>query len=642
MTERERLVDFARAHEARGDVNAAAGAFFRAGEVEEAARVLVGAGRFVDAARVLAQSLGVPLQKVSSLSPEGRRRAQGAAVCFARGGEIKISVELFLALGDPVRAAEVLERSGDRLGAARVLQAAQAKTSKGSHHPAAQESTIEAAKRLEAAGQFEEASAAFLQLRRLSDAARCLVSATRFAEAGQLYREAGQMYEAAWCFLRAEDTGGFLDVVSRVPRNHPSYRAACVEAARVASSLGVLDFQLDSFFGHFVSQGPSSEAELEAFYLLGRLYEAHDYAESAREVYEKLELARPHFRDVESRLALLSGAIRGSAMVDEKIRREDAPFLSATKEPRSSSESLFPEFPELPPLPGTRIQFSEPPAIATPAPVEGAKGSLIADRYRIESKLGEGGMAVVYRAHDLELDEPVAIKLFQNATDDPELLQRFRQELAVCRQISHPNVVRLFDIGTHEGRRFISMELLFGSDLSGLLEEGRPMELRRAVDLLVQACAGLSAAHERGIVHRDIKPENFFVSKGDVLKVMDFGIAKRTESPGLTRAGFIAGTPTHMAPEQIQDFAKVTHLADLYALGVVAYQLFTGALPFTHDDLVPLLMMQVNEPPPTLRSQNPDLPEELEELTLRLLAKNPADRVQSCRELSIELRRIMR
>lgn len=251
-------------------------------------------------------------------------------------------------------------------------------------------------------------------------------------------------------------------------------------------------------------------------------------------------------------------------------------------------------------------------------------------------------MAVVYRALDLELEEPVAIKLFLPASEDPELLQRFRQELAVCRKISHPNVVRLFDIGTHESRRFISMELLSGSDLSGLLEAGRPMKLRRAIRYLVQACAGLSAAHERGIVHRDIKPENFFVTNEDVLKVMDFGIAKRAESPGLTRAGFIAGTPTHMAPEQIQDFGKVTHLADIYALGVVAYQLFTGTLPFESEDLVPLLMMQVNDAPPRPRSHNPDLPEELEELTLRLLSKDPAKRVQSCRDLSIELRRIMR
>lgn len=655
-----RAIALAQASEKRGDVDAAASAYFRAGEVDEAARVLVAAGRFVDAARVLVQSLGVPPKKVGTLGPDGRRRAQRAAVCFARGGYVKMSVELFLALGDTVRAAEVLERSGDRLAAARVLQAAKSgapASAFGSPTSTREHSLAEAAQRLEAAGHFEEAAQAFMQLKRLTDAARCLRSLGKLLEAGKLYQEAGQMAEAARCFLSVGDTGLFLETVARVPRNHPSYRAACVEAARVASSLGVLDFQLDQFFGHFTSTGPVNDAEAEAFYRLGRLYEAHDYADSARDLYTRLSSARPRFRDVEERLATLASGQGGSAMVDAKIRREDVAFHTTSGDRArgaKQADSVFPALPDFPALPN----LSEPPrpaggaatvpmnpsafAQAPAAPsFDGSPGSLIAGRYRVEAKLGEGGMAIVYRALDLELDDSVAIKLFLQPSDDPELLQRFRQELAVCRQIAHPNVVRLFDIGTHDSRKFISMELLAGSDLAAVLEGGR-MELQRAVNFLVQACAGLQAAHERGVVHRDVKPENFFVTEGDVLKVMDFGIAKRTESPGLTRVGFLAGTPQYMAPEQIQDFGTVTHLADIYALGCVAYELFTGQVPFTHEELVPLLMMQVNERPRPLREHVPDFPEELDALVLRLLEKEPAKRLQSCRELSRELRRMMR
>lgn len=648
---RHRRIEFARQLEARGEIEAAARTFAEVGEVDEAARVMMAASRFGDAARLLVLSLGVAISDVGKLGVEGRRRAQKAAVCFARDGEAKTSVELFLALGDPVRAAEVLERAGDRVGAARLLQRAQ--VGRSSAPPAAvAESWLDAAKRLEASGQYEEAASLFLRQKRLGDAARCLHHAGRSVDAGSLYQDAGQMYEAAWCFFQAGETGRFLEAVSRVARTHPAYRKAVVEAARTASSLGVLDFQLDNFFSAFIATLPEDDAEAEALYQLGRLYEAHDYADSARDIYSRLSSFRPRFRDVTRRLHALSQGQGGSSMVDAKIRREDDAFYGAAQAaPREAPrESLFPglpDLPDLPPLPGgiepaktvgiSHSAFADPTAAR-----EGAKGSLIAGRYRIESKLGEGGMAVVYRAFDLELEEEVAIKLFLSDTDDAELLQRFRQELAVCRQISHPNVVRLFDIGTHESRKFISMELLSGQDLAACMEEGKPMELFRAVHYLVQACAGLSAAHERGVVHRDVKPENFFVTNDNVLKVMDFGIAKRSESHGLTRAGFMAGTPEYMAPEQIQDFGNVTHLADVYALGIVAYKLFTGRVPFTHDELVPLLMMHVNDAPPPLRSVNPDLPEEIDDLVLRLLAKQPSERIQSCRELSRELRAIMR
>jgi eukaryotic-like serine/threonine-protein kinase len=280
------------------------------------------------------------------------------------------------------------------------------------------------------------------------------------------------------------------------------------------------------------------------------------------------------------------------------------------------------------------------PPVSVPSPIASMStpgalppGSIVAERYRIEAKIGQGGMAVVYRATDLELGEQIAIKLFIQPSDDPMLLARFRQELTLSRGLAHPNIVRLYDIGQHQGCRFLTMELMQGTDLAALID-GKPMEIGHGLRYLIQASAGLSLAHEKGVIHRDIKPANFFVTTDDVLKVMDFGIAKRqTAGAGLTQAGFIAGTPTYMSPEQINNFASVTHLTDLYALGIVAYEVFTGTVPFDHAEMMQLLIMQATRTPQPPSEHNPAIPEALDRLILKLLEKAPEDRIQTCREL---------
>jgi serine/threonine protein kinase len=277
-----------------------------------------------------------------------------------------------------------------------------------------------------------------------------------------------------------------------------------------------------------------------------------------------------------------------------------------------------------------------PPAVAA-GPL--AEGTVVNGRYRLEARIGQGGMATVFRATDLELEDVIAIK-FASAATDQTLLQRFKQEVTLSRQFNHPNVIRLHDFGSYGEHKYITMELLTGSDLAGLLGD-QPIDLARGLDYLAQACAALQCVHDRGVIHRDVKPENFFVTGEGVLKVMDFGIAKRhSAARALTQAGMIAGTPQYMSPEQINDFGSVTHLADLYALGCMAYKMFTGQVPFDCDELMPLLMMHATRPPPPARTRNPHLPVALEGIMLRLLAKNPAQRIQSCRDLAAALERI--
>jgi len=296
---------------------------------------------------------------------------------------------------------------------------------------------------------------------------------------------------------------------------------------------------------------------------------------------------------------------------------------------------------------GAPAQAAVVPTPASPgadAKPEGAGfqvGSKIAGRYHIEKKIGKGGMAVVYKARDEDLDIDIALKVFnQPIEDDEQLLHRFKQELIVSRKLSHHNIITLYDIGIEGGFRYITMELLQGFELKTKL--GQPMDFMVGVDYLMQACHGLQFAHDKGIVHRDVKPQNFFVTNDEVLKVMDFGIAKQQATAGVTVAGMIAGTPNYMSPEQINGFSTVTSSTDIYALGVIAYEMFTGSVPFSHPELMPLLMMHLTQPPESPRARNPVIPEALERVILTLMAKDPAQRYPSCKALAEDLEKLRR
>jgi len=182
------------------------------------------------------------------------------------------------------------------------------------------------------------------------------------------------------------------------------------------------------------------------------------------------------------------------------------------------------------------------------------------------------------------------------------------------------------------------MEYLPGGDLRRrLLGSGR-LETEEVVRLGEEVLGALGAAHDLGIVHRDVKPNNFFITEARVLKVMDFGLAKVRGAQGLTASGVIGGTPAYMAPEQASDFRTVTPASDIYALGVVAYEMFTATLPFTHENPLSILIMHRESPPPPPRSRNPSLPEELEQIILHCLEKDPARRFGSCREMGRRVR----
>ena len=269
-------------------------------------------------------------------------------------------------------------------------------------------------------------------------------------------------------------------------------------------------------------------------------------------------------------------------------------------------------------------------------------GSMFANRYTIEQIVGRGGMGVVYRAIDNQLDETVAIKTLpgDSLSRSPEELERFKREIRLARQITHRNVLRTFDYGEANGVYFISMEYVRGFTLSELLEENPKMALRPALGLTRQICRGLQAAHEEGIIHRDIKPQNVLVDQKGQVKLMDFGIARRAEAAdGMTSQGLIVGTPHYMSPEQVQG-KNLDARSDVYAMGVMMYEMLCGVRPFDSDSLMGVLTSHLTHTPPAPIEMRPDMGQQINRIILRCLEKDVAKRYANAGELLDELDRL--
>ncbi len=288
---------------------------------------------------------------------------------------------------------------------------------------------------------------------------------------------------------------------------------------------------------------------------------------------------------------------------------------------------------------------ADAPTIATPAvgaTAAGAvlgRGQVFAGRYEVLGTLGKGGMGVVYRARDRQLDEVVALKLLrpEALAADPTLLERFKQELKLARRITHRNVLRTHDFGETGGVPYISMEYVDGVTLKEVVHSRGALPLGVGLSIAKQMCHGLGAAHAGGVVHRDIKPHNMLILPETAeLKIMDFGISRVSSvepgSAGLTTAGTVMGTPDYMPPEQAQG-RPADFRSDLYSLAVVLFEIFTGKLPFKGDNPMAVVVAHIQQAPPRPRSLNPKLPPELESAIVKGLQKDPAKRWQSADEL---------
>ncbi len=266
-----------------------------------------------------------------------------------------------------------------------------------------------------------------------------------------------------------------------------------------------------------------------------------------------------------------------------------------------------------------------------------APGKTLGVRYEIKTLLGEGGMGMVYRAVDRELQEVVAIKTLrpEMLSSDGSALERFKSEIKLARKISHRNVVRTHDLGESDGLYFITMEFVEGTSLKDLIRQRRRLPVSVLLPIAKQLCRALEVAHDAGVIHRDIKPQNMVVENDGTLKVMDFGIARlatRAPSQGLTEAGMVVGTPEYMAPEQLLG-DELDVRADVYAAGVVFYECLTGKLPFDAPNAIVLISRVLEETPPAPHTLHSDIPESVSKLVMRAMSRERENRPASAKAL---------
>lgn len=276
--------------------------------------------------------------------------------------------------------------------------------------------------------------------------------------------------------------------------------------------------------------------------------------------------------------------------------------------------------------PSSSIRIGRLHSSPTPVPAAYTPGQILAGRYRMIGLLGRGGMGEVYRADDLKLGQPVSLKfLSRSLAKDPARLERFLAEIRLARQVSHPNVCRVYDLGEIDGSHFLTMEYVDGEDLATLLHRIGRLPAGKAHEVARQLCAGLAAAHEKGVLHRDLKPSNVMIDGHGRVRITDFGLAVRADE---AVAGGLVGTPAYMAPEQFEG-AAVSERSDLYSLGLVLYELYTGRKPFEGASLADWKERHTRSVPTPPSGMERDIDEAAERVILRCLHKDPAKRPAS-------------
>jgi serine/threonine protein kinase/tetratricopeptide (TPR) repeat protein len=266
-------------------------------------------------------------------------------------------------------------------------------------------------------------------------------------------------------------------------------------------------------------------------------------------------------------------------------------------------------------------------------------GSDFGPRYRIEALLGQGGMGRVYKAYDKDLDRVVALKVVrQGMMGETDALKRFKQELILASKISHKNILRIHDMGDVGDTKFITMAFVEGQDLHGILQDTPKLPMERILKFSIQLAEALAAAHAEGVVHRDLKPQNILVNKDDQIFVSDFGLAKSFEEGaiGMTRTGAFLGTPRYMSPEQVEG-KPADQRSDLYAYGLILYEMVTGDVPFTGETTLKVMYQRIQEKPKSPKLVNPELPNWLVRIIMRCLERDPAARYQSAYEILADL-----
>jgi len=427
------------------------------------------------------------------------------------------------------------------------------------------------------------------------------------AAAAACYLAAERPLRAARSFLAAGDRGAAAQALQQIAEDSPDFERATLLLVPLLVEEGVYAGALHRLELLRADLSASGSIAVERYYWEARALEGEGrYAEAAQAYQRAVAMRRDH-RDASGRLA----AVRDRLSRDSGLDTGRIAVVNA-------SGQL------------THRMDTPTPADATPLP-ELREGMVLAGRYQLLGELGRGGMGRVYKAEDRELGGVVALKTLRTNSLESSDQERLLREVQICRRITHPNVVRVYDIGRFSGGLFVTMEYLEGRTLDVELREKGPLPLARVRELLSQLLSGLEEAHQLRIVHRDLKPSNVFLT-ADRAKILDFGIA-RQEGPdtNLTQTGEVLGSPKYMSPEQIQG-EELDGRSDLYALGILTYVMLTGREPFVGKTPSAIALAQLREAPPDITKLRADLPVEWRELLERLLEKDRARRFAGAAE----------
>ncbi len=264
-------------------------------------------------------------------------------------------------------------------------------------------------------------------------------------------------------------------------------------------------------------------------------------------------------------------------------------------------------------------------------------GTVLGGRYQIQKLLGMGGMGAVYKAHDLEVDRTVGLKVIRpDLAGNPAILARFKQELVLARQVTHRNIIRIYDLNEAEGVKFITMEFIEGEDLRTILTREGKVSSKEAINIMRQGCLGLQAAHQEGVIHRDLKPSNIMVDVSGRVVIMDFGLAKTLQGDGMTQTGMMIGTMEYMSPEQAMG-SDLDARSDLFTMGLIFYELLTGNIPFRAESAIASLVKRTQERAVPLSDIDPTLPPALSQIVAKCLERDPKARYTTVQQLIDDL-----
>jgi hypothetical protein len=631
----------------------------RLGKQAESASLLRDAAPTAQTGRLLEQA-GQPEQAINAYLAADEIDQAVRLLGSHPGIDRRLAAEVYLRAGQPLAAANLLAA----LGLSR--ESAEAYEAGGDWS--------RAASRWEAGGDLDRAAHAYLRAGRTRDAGRCFAAAGKahlaaasYAKAGDhpaaaaQFQKAGQPVAAAGELVAAGDKSAAAKLLLDVQPGSPEHQGATLALVPLLLEQGLRDDALRRLRAlPPPAPGDRSPAALTAFVqrllLQGRVLEELGDLAQAETCYRQLLAVEPSHPEAASRLHHLQSVRAGqvTAAAASSLAAVAASAASAAAAaavaavhggaggtraggaagPVDPADPAAPAV-AVPRLATTHVTGPRPPAAsALPASFQLAVGQLLAERYEILAELGRGGMGRVYQAFDRELGEAVAIKtLLGQPEDGSHDAERLLREIQICRKITHPNVVRVFDLGRFPGGIFLTMELLEGERLDHRLARQGPLPTQLVQHFLGEIAAGLEEAHSLGIVHRDLKPSNVFLTPLR-LKILDFGIARQLgNDTRLTATGFAVGSPAYMSPEQLQGL-PLDGRSDLYSLGVLAFVLLAGREPFAGATAAALAVQHLQQSPPDLRLLRPELPAGWPELVAKLLAKRPVDRFQSATELA--------